>query len=212
MKNIVIYLILFSFYLFLPSCDDGCSDAAIDYGTPDFYEVNQKMFDMYKGKKILVLKNENDDTLNLNIKYSTTIKNDTVANTFKKGKLCTSEVYHIKIIQLDLVSKDNTYNFYGYVKSDFEYGHRVLNKKYDVLTAGWEKGTDIDTFNLDIEINDPYINKIPHKTVVIHGKNVVVIDKNRKTPEQAFIHEDKGIIAMTVPGKGTGLWVVDKIE
>ena len=199
------------------NCGNGnnCSDAAIDYGITDSYDVTKKIFDVYKDKKYLVLKNENGDTLNLSIKYSTVIRNDTLSTTFDKGKLCTAEVKHIRYIRLKLFSKDSIYySFYLSPNTDFDYPSKKVNRQKDNIFGAWfnNKDKDAGLIMIDLYVSDPKISNIPHKIVSIHGKNVEVIDTKGKTPEQLFIHEDKGIVAMIIPNHGSGYWVVDKIE
>ena len=214
MKNII-YFIIFLFSLVFINCNhgDNCLDAAKDYGTIETYDLTKKIFDSYKGKKVLVLKNEKGDTLNLGIKYSVIVKNDTIGNTLKNGKICTAEVTHWKTIELDLFYKDSIY-YLSYLRpiTDFDYSTKKYTKKYDEISGGWinkqKEGQSLFIHN----IYDPLFNKISHKTVVIHGKNTEVIDAAEISPEQVFIHEDKGIVAMIIPNHGTGYWVVDKIE
>ena len=214
MKNII-YSTLFLCFAFLHiSCNhvDNCLDAAKDYGVTDVYPVTKKIFDVYKDKKYLVLKNENGDTLNFKIKYSVVIKNDTIANTFKNNKICTAEVYHFSVIKLSFVNKTNYYLIDLVPQVQFDYTLKRADKKNDEISGGWIIGTDYSPVLFDAYIDNPTTIKIPYKTVIIHGKNVEVIDTQGKTPEQLFIHEDKGIVAMIIPNHGSGYWVVDKIE
>lgn len=212
-KKSIFYTVIIFFCCIFSSCDDGCSDAAIDYGTIETYDLTKKVFDVYKGKKLLILKNEKGDTLSLGIKYSIILKDETVANTFKNGKLCTAEVTHWKTIELDLLYRDSIY-YLSYLKpvTNFDYATKKYTKKHDEISGGWinkqKEGQSLFIHN----IYDPLFNKISHKTIVIHGKNTEVIDAAEISPEQVFIHEDKGIVAMIIPNHGTGYWVVDKIE
>ena len=147
------------------------------------------------------------------VRYKTITFNDTIANTFNNGKICTAEVMHNSYIGLKFFEKDSfIYTFYLNPVIDFDYVLKKVTKKYDGLTGGWLKDKIYEPSNFDTDIKDPATNKIPHKTVIIHGKNIEVIDTKGKTPEQVFIHEDKGIVAMIIPNHGTGYWVVDKIE
>ena len=212
------YSTLFLCFTFLQiACNhrDNCLDSAKDYGTTNLYDTTLKIFDYYKDKKQLILKNENGDTLVFQIRYKTIIFNDTVANTLNGNKICTAEVAHYGYKNLELLRKDsNVYIFYLKPVTDFDYVLKKVNKKHDNISAGWEKGTPEELYNLHTFMYNPTTSKIPHKTVIIHGKNVEVIDpvEKKTTPEQVFIHEDKGIVAMIIPNHGTDYWVVDKIE
>ena len=216
-KKSIFYTVIIFFCCIFSSCDDGCSDAAIDYGITDSYDVTKKIFDVYKDKKYLVLKNENGDTLNLKIKYSIVVRNDTLSNTFNKsGKLCTAEVKHIRYIRLELLPKDSIYySFYLSPNNDFDYGNKSITRLKDDIYGAWlsnKKGSNIGNIILEAYFDNPQIVPLIHKNVIIHGKNVEVIDTKEKIPEQVFIHEDKGIVAMIIPNHGSGYWVVDKIE
>ena len=212
-KKNVFYMAIFSFCCIFLSCDDGCSDTAIDYGTTNLFDSTKKMFDFYKDKKHLVLKNEKGDTLNFKIKYSNVTENETVANTFKSGKICTEEVYHFNSIRLILTYKDsNYYVFYLSPITNFDYSLKKVIRKEDSAFGGWLNGNNTGIRILEAYFSDPKTNTIPHKTVTIHSKNIEVIDTKEKIPEQVFIHEDKGIVAMIIPNHGSGYWVVDKIE
>ncbi len=197
------------------SCNhgDNCLDSAKDYGVTTLYDTIVKMANIYKGKKQIILKNDNGDTLNLRIKYSTFIANDTVASTLRdNGSICTAEVRHINFIALELFRKDSSfYVFYLYPKSDFDYVLKRVSKKQDEVSRGWLQGDHIGVNILDIYINDPSVSKIPYKNMVINGKNTQVIDSGVKTLEPTLI-DDKGIVAMIIPNHGSGYWVVDKIE
>ena len=214
MKNII-YFIIFLFSLGFINCNhvDNCLDAAKDYGVTDVYPVTKKIFDVYKDKKYLVLKNENGDTLNLTIKFSTKVRNDTVANTFKANKICTAEVFHVNILEIGLFYKGFDYYHIHFIPdASFDYPAKKITKNRDGVSLGWLDGKEDGPIIFDTYIKNPATNKIPHKTVTIHGKNVEVIDAAEISPEQVFIHEDKGIVAMIIPNHGTGYWVVDKIE
>ena len=213
MKNVT-YFTIFLFSLAFMSCNhgDNCLDAAKDYGITDVYPVTKKIFDVYKDKNYLILKNDNGDTLNFKIKYSVVIKNDTIANTLKNNKICTAEVYHFSVIKLSFVNKTNYYLIDLVPQVQFDYVLKRADKKNDEISGGWIIGTNYSPVLFDAYIDNPIITKIPHKIVTIHGKNIEVIDTKEKIPEQVFIHEDKGIVAMIIPNHGSGYWVVDKIE
>ena len=211
-KHIVYILVVISYLGFI-SCDDNCPNSTNNYST-SLYEVTRNMISKFKNKSYIVLKNELGDTLILNIKYLSKERVKLLGNTVNKnGEVCTSDIINIEEITVDFWHKDTSY-FTFLLSPNYDFVNHNVTKKKDFVD-GWKNDLTLPntgTRILTSVLTDPKISPILHKTVTIHSKNIEVIDTKEKIPEQVFIHEDKGIVAMIIPNHGSGYWVVDKIE
>ena len=92
------------------------------------------------------------------------------------------------------------------VSPNYDFSNHKVTKEKDFVD-GWKNDLALPNTGTRILISvltDPKISPTLRKTVTIHSKNIEVIDTKEKIPEQVFIHEDKGIVAMIVPNHGSG--------
>jgi hypothetical protein len=220
MKKIVFFLFsTFLFQLFY-SCGD-CKHVVNVRGDYKLNKTIQQMFDYYKGKKRMVVKNANGDSIVFKLSYDTYLAKDTLG-IINEDRVCAVDIVKAERSRLVLKRENATPENYFIFHFDQKYKYDYLFEKSTMIHSLISQEALLeDTTNI---LNYPRVgilsvtdvqaqSKLDYDTLIVGKKKIGYIYEEDISEDYSVFSEKEPIAAIRIPqDEKSGWWYVVRVQ